>query len=81
MAHKWRLIGVQLGVNPAELDQIASENVYMDRCSFELFRKWSAGEITAFCPCTWEAAIETLVSCSETLDSESVGESSPAINL
>ena len=35
MAHKWRLVGLDLGIDPAELDQIASEDVY--QCSSELF--------------------------------------------
>ena len=74
VAHKWRLVGQELGVDPAELDQIASENVYTYLCSSELFRKWSAGEITASCPFTLKAVIETLYS-------ESVGESSLAKKL
>ena len=56
VAHKWRLVGLELGVDPAELDQIASECGSDDQslCSSKLFRKWSAREITASCPLTWE---------------------------
>ena len=74
VAHKWKLLGVQLGVYPAELDQIASECGSDQSCCSELFRKWSAIEITASCPFTWKGVIEIL-------DSESVGESPLARNL
>ena len=75
VAHKWRLVGLQLGIDPAELDQIASEcGSDQSLCCSELFRKWSAREITASCPFTWKGVIETL-------DSESVGESSLARSL
>ena len=65
VAHKWRLVGQELGFDPAELDQIASECV---------FRKWSAREITASYPFTWKGVIETL-------DSDLVRESSLARDL
>ena len=75
VAHKWRLVGLELGVDPAELDRIASEcGSDQSLCCSELFRKWSAREITASCPFTWEGVIETL-------DSESVKESSLARSL
>ena len=74
VAHKWRLVGVQLGVDPVELDQIASECGSDQSCCYELFRKWSAREITASCPFTWKGVIETL-------DSEFVRESSLARTL
>ena len=61
VAHKWRLVGVQLGVDPAELHQIASEcGSDQSLCSSKLFRKWSAREITASCPFTWEEAAKIL---------------------
>ena len=75
VAHKWRLVGVELGADPAELDQIASEcGSDQSLCCSELFRKWSASEITASCPFTWKAVIETL-------DSDRVRESSLARDL
>ena len=76
VAHKWRLIGLQLGVDPAELDQIAYEcgDDQQSRCCSELFRKWAAGEVTASCPFTWKGVIETL-------DSPTVRESSLARDL
>ena len=74
VAHKWRLVGQELGVDPAELDQIASECGSDQSCCSELFRKWSAREITASCPFTWKGVIEIL-------DSESVKESSLARSL
>ena len=53
VAHKWSLIGQQLGVDSADLDQIASEcDSDPFQCCSELFRKWAAGEITASCPFT-----------------------------
>ena len=70
VALKWRLVGLELGIDPAELDQIASEcGSDQTLCCSELFRKWSAREITASCPFIWKGVIETL-------DSESVGEES-----
>ena len=56
VAHKWRLVGLDLGIHPSELEQIASECGSDDQslCSSKLFRKWSAGEIIASCPFTWE---------------------------
>ena len=76
VAHKWRLVGLDLGIPPSELDQIASECGSDDQslCCSELFRKWSAGEITASCPFTWKGVIETL-------DSSTVRESSLARDL
>ena len=66
---------MQLGVDPAELDQIASEcGSDQSLCCSELFRKWSAREITASCPFTWKGVIETL-------DSDLVRESSLARDL
>ena len=61
VALKWRLVGMQLGVDPAELDQIASEcGSDQSLCSSKLFRKWSAREITASCPFTWEEVANIL---------------------
>ena len=61
VAHKWRLIGLQLGVDPAELDQIAYEcGSDHSQCCSVLFSKWAAGEVTASCPFTWKGVIETL---------------------
>ena len=75
VGHKWRLIGMKLGVNLAELDQICiMHNEDQFRCCLELFMKWSAREITASCPFTWKGVIETL-------DSDSVRESSLARSL
>ena len=59
--HKWHLIGIHLGVDQAELEQIShdcdSDN---DLSSSELFRKWAAQEISTSCPFTWKALIEAL---------------------
>ena len=75
VAHKWRLIGLQLGVDPAELDQIDYEcGSDLSQCCSELFRKWAAGEVTASCPFTWRGVIETL-------DNDRVRESSLARDL
>ena len=74
VALKWRLVGQELGADPAELDQIASECGSDQSCCSKLFRKWSAREITASCPFTWKGVIETL-------DSEFVRESSLARSL
>ena len=73
--HKWRLIGMQLKVDPAELDQIASDcGSDASQCCSKLFRKWAAGEVTASCPFTWRGVIETL-------DNDLVRESSLARSL
>ena len=75
IAHKWRLVGMQLKVHKAELDQIASEcGSDNSQCCSELFRKWAAGEVTASCPFTWKVLIEAL-------DSPLVRESSLARSL
>ena len=61
VAHKWRLVGLQLGVHQAELDQIDYDcGSDQSQCYSELFRKWAAGEVTASCPFTWRGVIETL---------------------
>ena len=60
LAHKWRLVGLQLGVDPAKLDQIASECDGDQSCCSVLLRKLSTGEVTASCPFTWRGVIETL---------------------
>ena len=72
VAHKWRQIGLQLGVHSTELDQISSSDNFL--CCSELFRKWAAGEVTASCPFTWKGVIDTL-------DSSLVRESSLARDL
>ena len=58
---KWRLLGIHLGVDQAELDQIShdcgSDN---DLSSSELFRKWAAQEVSTSCPFTWKGVIEAL---------------------
>ena len=75
VAHKWRLVGLQLGVDSAELDQIASEcGSDSSQCCSKLFRKWAAGEVTVSCPFTWKGVIEAL-------DSSLVRESLMARNL
>ena len=65
VALKWRLVGLDLGIHPSELDQIASEcGSDQSLCSSKLFRKWSAREITASCPFTWEEVAKILDSYS-----------------
>ena len=58
---KWRLLGIHLGVDQAELEQIShdcgSDN---DLSSSELFRKWAAQEVSTSCPFTWKGVIESL---------------------
>ena len=75
MEHKWRLIGMYLGVDQAELDQIShdcgSDNYFS---SSELFQKWAAQEISTSCPFTWKGVIEAL-------DNDAVKESSLARQL
>ena len=73
--HKWRLIGVYLGINQAELEQIEKMCDGDDsHCSSELFRKWSTQEISTSCPFTWKGVIQAL-------DNSSVSESSLAEQL
>ena len=73
--HKWRLIGIHLGVDQAELEQITDECSGDDSlgCS-ELFRKWSTQEVSTSSPFTWKRVIEAL-------DSGVVRESSLAREL
>ena len=73
--HKWRLIGIHLGVDQAELEQITHDCHGDDsRCSSELFRKWAAEEVSKSCPFTWKGLIEAL-------DNDVVKESSLARDL
>ena len=70
LRHKWRQIGIYLNIDHTELDQIAHECKGDDsRCSSELFRKWTALEVSTSCPFTWKAL-------NETLDNDAVKESS-----
>ena len=60
--HKWRLIGLQLGIDGEYLDGIA-ENFSPDshaQCSSELFRRWATNELSADCPLMWGKLIEIL---------------------
>ena len=58
---KWHLIGVYLGVDQAEIDQITHEcSGDHSLCCFELFRKWSTQEVSTSCPFTWMGVIEAL---------------------
>ena len=68
VGHKWRQIGIHLGVDKAELDQIMHECSDDDiLCCSELFRKWAAQEVSTP-PFTWKEVIEVL-------DNDVVGES------
>ena len=59
--NKWLLIGIHLGVDQAELEQIShdcgSDNYLR---SSELFRKWAAQELSSSHPFTWKGVIEAL---------------------
>ena len=60
--HKWRLIGLQLGIEAECLDGIA-EGFSPDnhaQCSSELFRRWATNELSADYPFMWEKLIEIL---------------------
>ena len=60
--HKWRLIGLQLGIDEKYLDGIA-EDFSPDnhaQCSFELFRRWATNELSADYPFMWDKLIEIL---------------------
>ena len=72
---KWHLIGIHLGVDQAELEQITHEcSGDHSLCCFELFRKWSTQEVSTSSPFTWKAVIEML-------DNDVVRESSLAREL
>ena len=72
---KWRLIGIHLGVDQAELEQITHEcSGDHSLCCSELFRKWSTQEVSISSPFTWKAVIEML-------DNDVVSESSLAREL
>ena len=62
--HKWRLIGLQLGIDGEYLDGIteefATDNDNSVQCSSELFRRWANNEISAECPLMWGKLIEIL---------------------
>ena len=61
--HKWRLIGLQLGIEADCLDEIAEEFSPDDhaQCSSELFRRWATNELSANCHIyMWEKLIEIL---------------------
>ena len=73
--HKWRLIGMRLGVDQAELEQITHEcSGDHSLCCSELFRKWSTQEVSTSSPFTWKGVIEAL-------DNDVVRESSLAREL
>ena len=58
---KWRLIGIRLGMDQAEIEQIIHKCSGDDsRCSSELFRKWAAQELSTSHPFTWESIIAAL---------------------
>ena len=60
--HKWRLIGLQLGIDGEYLEGIAEEfapDNYV-QCSSELFRRWANNELSADCPLMWGKLIEIL---------------------
>ena len=72
---KWRLIGIHLGVDQAELEQITHEcSGDHSLCCSELFRKWSTQEVSTSSPFTWKGVIEAL-------DNDVVRESSLAREL
>ena len=59
--HKWRLIGLQLGIDGKYLDGIAEEFSPNDaQCSSELFRQWATNELSADCPLMWGNLFEIL---------------------
>ena len=59
--HKWRLFGLQLGIDGIYLDEISQEYGSDDaHCSSELFRRWASRELPADRPFTWRGVIEIL---------------------
>ena len=73
--HKWWLIGLHLGVDQAELEQITHEcSGDHSRCCSELFQKWATQEVSTSSSFTWKAVIEAL-------DNDVVRESSLARQL
>ena len=61
VGHKWRLLGIHLGLDQAELDQITHEcSSDNSLCCSELFRKWAVQEVSTSCPFTWKGVIEAL---------------------
>ena len=59
--HKWRLFGLQLGIDKGYLDEISREYSSDNaRCSSELFRRWASRELPADRPFTWRGVIEIL---------------------
>ena len=60
--HKWRLIGLQLGIEADCLDGIAEEFSPDNdaQCSSELFRRWATNKLSADCPFMWGKLIEIL---------------------
>ena len=58
---KWRLIGIHLGMDQTEIEQIIHECGGDDsHCSSELFRKWAAQELSTSRPFAWEGIIAAL---------------------
>ena len=50
--HKWRIFGLQLGIDGIYLDGIAEDFSPNNdaQCSSELFRRWATNELSADCP-------------------------------
>ena len=61
VGYKWYLVGLHLGVDEAELEQILWKYGGNDSlCCSELFRKWAAEEVSTSSPFTWKGLIEAL---------------------
>ena len=61
MKHKWRLFGLQLGIDGRYLSHISQDYGSDDGCcSSELFRRWASRELPADRPFTWRGVIEIL---------------------
>ena len=59
--HKWRLFGLQLGIDGRYLDEISKDYGSNDAlCSSELFRRWANRELPGDRPFTWRGVIEIL---------------------
>ena len=59
--HKWRLIGLQLGVETECLDVIEQEYPFDEaKCCSQLFRKWANGKLSTDCPFVWKEVIKLL---------------------
>ena len=59
--HKWRLFGLQLGIDKKYLEDNSREcNSDNALCSSELFRRWASRELPGDRPFMWKGVIEIL---------------------